>query len=77
MGTSFKSRPESGCGNLRSGTENGGQASVEDRILFVCVLGARFRNIHAKTIQKSHFASKQGKAFLKFLPKHVGGSYAL
>ena len=76
-GQALKVDQKVGAGNLRSGTENGGQASVEGRILFVCVLGERFRNIHAKTIQKSHFASKQGKAFLKFLPKHVGGSYAL
>ena len=53
-----------GAGNLRSGTENGGQASVEGRILFVCLLGARFRNIHAKTIQKSHFLPSKEKLFL-------------
>ena len=55
-----------GAGNLRSGTENGGQASVEGLILFVCELGARFRNIHAKTIQKSHFLPSKEKLFLKF-----------
>jgi hypothetical protein len=53
-----------GAGNLRSGTENGGQASVEGRILFVCLLGAMFRSIHAKTIQKSHFLPSKEKLFL-------------
>lgn len=55
-----------GAGNLRSGTENGGQASVEGRILFVCLLGARFRIIHAKTIQKSDFLPSKEKFFLDF-----------
>ena len=65
-----------GAGNLRSGTENGGQASVEGRILFVCV-GGKVSKHTCKNNTKKSFSSKQGKAFLKFLPKHVGGSYAL
>ena len=65
-----------GAGNLRSGTENGGHVSVEGRILFVCV-GGKVSKHTCKNNTKKSFSSKQGKAFLHFLPKHVGGSYAL
>ena len=76
-GQALKVDQKAGAGNLRSGSENErlGFCRGPD-IVCVCV-GGKVSKHTCKNNTKKSFSSKQGKAFLKFLPKHVGGSYAL
>jgi hypothetical protein len=61
-GLALKVDQKVGAGNLRIGTENGGQASVEGRMLFVCV-GGKVSKHTCKNNTKKSISSKQGKAF--------------